>query len=59
MQTLAKLKKPLHNELKRIYRAESLGKYKNFIPLCPLDDKRPGAEHIFFPFILQETIQTL
>jgi hypothetical protein len=37
--------RPIHDELKRTYRAEFLGKLKNLIPLCPLDDKQPGAEH--------------
>jgi hypothetical protein len=38
---------PLHHELKQTYRAESLGKWKNFISFCLLDDKHPEAEYTF------------
>jgi hypothetical protein len=37
---------PLCDQLKLAYRAEFLGKLKNFPPLCLLDDEHPGAEHI-------------
>jgi hypothetical protein len=59
IQTLVKLNffvglsntiKALHHVLKQTYCAESLGKWKNLNPLCPLDDMHPEAEHVLvFP----------